>query len=116
MATVEGICQRTMPPEVMKKVSLELDMSSCCPPEKLTYVLTKGGYSRCEQVEGPGQFALRGGILDFFSPAHEFPVRIEYWGDDIDSMSYFDPVSYTHLDVYKRQGKLINMLRTLASS
>lgn len=102
VATVEGICQRTMPPEVMKKVSLEIDMSSCCPPEKLTYVLTKGGYSRCEQVEGPGQFALRGGILDFFSPAHEFPVRIEYWGDDIDSMSYFDPSTQRRTEVIER--------------
>ena len=44
-----------------------------------------------EQVEGVGQFALRGGILDFFSPAHPKPVRVEFFGDEIDAMGLFDP-------------------------
>ena len=43
-----------------------------------------------DEVEGPGQFARRGGILDLFSPAEEQPVRMEFWGDEIDSMGYFD--------------------------
>lgn len=41
-------------------------------------------------VEGPGQFSRRGGILDIFSPGAERPVRAEFWGDEIDSMGFFD--------------------------
>ena len=44
-------------------------------------------------MEGTGQFALRGGILDVFSPGLDLPVRMEFWGDEIDSMGLFDPVT-----------------------
>ena len=52
--------------------------------------LTAAGYSRCGQVEGPGQFALRGGILDVFSPSMDQPVRCEFFDDEIDSIRSFD--------------------------
>jgi transcription-repair coupling factor (superfamily II helicase) len=42
-------------------------------------------------VEGPGQFALRGGILDIYSPAADQPIRAEFFGDELDTMGYFDP-------------------------
>ncbi|HJD47698.1 MAG TPA: transcription-repair coupling factor [Candidatus Mediterraneibacter norfolkensis] len=48
------------------------------------------GYEREEQIEGPGQFAVRGGILDVFPLTEELPVRIELWGDEIDSIRRFD--------------------------
>ena len=51
--------------------------------------LTGLGYLCTEQVDGPGQFAVRGGIVDIFSPAHEKPARLEFWGDEIDLLSYF---------------------------
>ena len=51
----------------------------------------QAGYTRCDQVEGVGQFALRGGILDVFSPLMEQPVRCEFFDDEIDSMGAFDP-------------------------
>lgn len=51
--------------------------------------LTGLGYLCTEQVDGPGQFAVRGGIVDIFSPAHEKPARLELWGDEIDLLSYF---------------------------
>lgn len=53
--------------------------------------LTQMGYIRCDIIDAPGQFAIRGGILDVFSPGIIAPVRIELFGDDIDSMRYFDP-------------------------
>ena len=61
--------------------------------EELTAHLTEAGYVRCEQVEGPGQFALRGGILDVYSPAMEAPVRAEFFGDEVDALGIFDPVT-----------------------
>ena len=60
--------------------------------------LTAAGYARCEQVEGPGQFAVRGGILDFYSPAAEQPVRAEFWGDELDSMGVFDPATQRRVE------------------
>ena len=54
-------------------------------------VITVGaGYSRCEQVEGQSQFSIRGAIVDIFPVQSALPVRIEMWGDEIDSISYFD--------------------------
>ena len=55
------------------------------------------GYDREIEVAGPGQFAVRGGILDVYPLTEELPVRIELWGDEVDSIRTFDPVSYTHL-------------------
>ena len=51
------------------------------------------GYTRCQQVEGMGQFALRGGILDVFGPGMEAPVRVEFFGDEVDAMGAFDLAS-----------------------
>ena len=52
--------------------------------------LIAGGYTRTEQVEGAGQFALRGGILDVFSPGEERPLRCEFFDDELDSMGEFE--------------------------
>lgn len=52
--------------------------------------LASMGYERESQIEGPGQFAVRGGIVDVFPLTEELPVRIELWGDEIDSIRSFD--------------------------
>ena len=93
VATVEALLQRTIPKDQLAGVRFVLDSQGTYDLNELAQRLTAAGYSRCEQVEGVGQFALRGGILDFFSPAHEKPVRVEFWGDDVDSMGLFDPSS-----------------------
>ena len=90
VASVSGLMQRTLPPAALLGAALVVDDGGSLPPETLEEALHRCGYARCEQVEGPGQYARRGGILDFFSPADAEPVRIEFWGDDIDSMSRFD--------------------------
>ena len=93
VATVEALLQRTLPPEIFHRACLTLSASGTYDLSRLAEQLAEAGYTRCEQVEGVGQFALRGGILDFFSPAQEKPVRVEFWGDEVDSMGLFDPVS-----------------------
>mgnify|MGYP000888699760 CR=1 FL=1 len=55
--------------------------------------LTRAGYSRASLVEGVGQFALRGGILDVYSPGEKQPVRCEFFGDELDAMGFFDPTT-----------------------
>ena len=56
------------------------------------------GYERVGQVEGSGQFAVRGGILDIFPLTEENPVRIELWGDEIDSIRSFDVESQRSIE------------------
>ena len=90
MATAEGLLQRAMPPEVFRRAAFEIDMQTQAAPEDVEDALLRCGYSRAVQVEGPGQFSRRGGILDFFSPAHASPSAMEFWGDEIDSMGFFD--------------------------
>ncbi len=91
VATVEALLQRTMPREILKHCCRELKPGDICDLNQLAEDLSAAGYTRCEQVEGVGQFALRGGILDIFSPAMEQPVRVEFFGDEIDAMGSFDP-------------------------
>src|ERR1700724_1117600 len=61
--------------------------------EGLLAHLNTVGYSSADVVEMPGQYALRGGILDVYSPEAERPVRIEFFGDEVDSIRKFDPAS-----------------------
>ena len=90
VASAAGLIQRTIPPAVLLDSVLPIENGGTYSPEKIEQALLQCGYSRSDQVEGTGQFARRGGILDFFSPASREPVRIEFWGDEIDSMSNFD--------------------------
>ena len=89
-ATVEGLLQRTLPPEELAAHTVVLDAKGSYDLNALADRLAALGYTRCQQVEGVGQFALRGGILDVFSPGADNPVRVEFWDRDVDSMGPFD--------------------------
>ncbi|MBC5738783.1 transcription-repair coupling factor [Lawsonibacter faecis] len=90
VVTVEALMQRTMPRTLLTQASLCLRLGETYDLNELAETLAAAGYTRCDQVEGVGQFALRGGILDFFSPAERAPVRVEFFGDEVDSMGLFD--------------------------
>ncbi|MBR4952947.1 MAG: transcription-repair coupling factor, partial [Oscillospiraceae bacterium] len=90
VCTVAALLQRAIPPEAMRECSMELSASGTYPIEEIEKTLLRCGYVHRVQVEGAGQFSRRGGILDFFSPAYPNPIRIEFWGDDVDSMGFFD--------------------------
>ncbi|MCI7726866.1 MAG: transcription-repair coupling factor [Clostridiales bacterium] len=87
----EALSLRTMPRSVLKSAAFTLEVGQEYPLDDLTDRLVSAGYSRCGMVEGPGQFALRGGILDVYSPATDQPIRAEFFGDELDTMGYFDP-------------------------
>ena len=91
VCTVESILQRTIPKTLLTQAAQVVRMGERHDLGELAGTLAAAGYTRCEQVEGVGQVALRGGILDFFSPAHPKPVRVEFFGDEIDAMGLFDP-------------------------
>ena len=89
--TWDSLSQRTVPPAVLKKSAFRLKVGNEYSLDAILQRLSQAGYSRCGMVEGPGQFSVRGGILDLFSPAAELPVRAEFFGDELDTMGYFDP-------------------------
>lgn len=91
VATVEALQQRTLPPAVLASACRVLEPGRSIDLDQLTQALAAAGYTRCDQVEGAGQFALRGGILDVYSPGMAAPVRAEFWGDELDTMGTFDP-------------------------
>lgn len=69
---------------------IEIEAGAVIDFQKLQEELVHLGYERESQIEGPGQFAVRGGILDVYPLTEEIPVRIELWGDEIDSIRSFD--------------------------
>ncbi len=89
----EALSQRTIPAQVLKEGVFRLEVGREYALEELLFRLSCAGYSRCSMVEGPGQFAVRGGIVDIFSPAADCPIRAEFFGDELDTMGYFDPAT-----------------------
>ncbi|MBR5381267.1 MAG: transcription-repair coupling factor, partial [Oscillospiraceae bacterium] len=101
-ASVDGVMQRTLPPEALERYAFAIDEAETYDLTELTERLAQAGYVRTEQVEGAGQYAVRGGILDVFSPAHEKPVRCEFFGDEIDSMGFFDVSTQRRTEMAKK--------------
>lgn len=90
VCTASALCQRTVPPEQLQRSAFTLENGGSYSLEDTELRLLLCGFRRTDQVEGPGQFSRRGGILDFFTPGYQNPIRCEFWGDDIDSMGFFD--------------------------
>ena len=88
--SISALLQRAIPPEALKRAAFTITDGATVAMEDVIDALLRCGYSRTDQVEGPGQFAVRGGILDFFTPFEHEPVRVEFWGDSVDSMGRFD--------------------------
>lgn len=98
IASAEAIMKYTVPRSVLQSHLVKIDMDSQIGIEGLCRLLVASGYTRCQTVCGKGQFAVRGGIVDIFVPSYDNPVRIEFWGDDIDSLKTFDIESQRRID------------------
>ncbi|MBQ4465923.1 MAG: transcription-repair coupling factor, partial [Oscillospiraceae bacterium] len=98
LASVEAAMQPTIPPEILRASFLTIAHDSTVDLPELTKKLLAAGYTRCENVEGKGQFAIRGSIVDIFPVQMTSPVRMELWGDEIDTLSYFDPETQRRTD------------------
>ncbi len=89
--TWDALSQRTIPRPTLSQAVFTLEIGREYQLEDLLQRLTRSGYTRCSMVEGPGQFAVRGGIVDIFSPSADRPFRAEFFGDELDTMGFFDP-------------------------
>ncbi|MBO5049386.1 MAG: transcription-repair coupling factor [Oscillospiraceae bacterium] len=94
----DALSQRTIPPEILQNAVFEIHAGSEYSLDAIQEKLVGAGYAHCAMVEGPGQFAVRGGILDIYSPAADHPVRIEFFGDEVDTMGYFDPATQRRVE------------------
>lgn len=97
-ASAEAAMQFTIPETVLMPAVITLKTGGEYPPQKLAEELVKLGYIRCEQVEAPCQFSVRGDIVDIFPTQETMPVRIEFWGDEIDTISWFEPENQRRTD------------------
>lgn len=90
VSTIDAVMQFTMPKIKLQSCKFKITPGMNISPKEITQRLLDCGYERYEQVDGRGQFSLRGGILDIFITNSNHPVRIEFWGDTIDSISFFE--------------------------
>ncbi|MDO4272925.1 MAG: transcription-repair coupling factor [Eubacteriales bacterium] len=98
VTSVDGCMDFLMPLESIRKSLLRFKNDSPMDLEALKKSLVEMGYERVGQVEMPGQFSIRGGIIDIYSLTEENPWRIELWGDEIDSVRSFDAESQRSLE------------------
>lgn len=90
ITTPDAALQMTMPPDYLKECTISLSLDCEYDRDELISKLMMGGYVRSEMVDGVGQFAVRGGIVDIFPPLYDNPVRIDFFDTEIDQIGYFD--------------------------
>ena len=93
VTTVDGLMDHLLPLSMIRESCLNIMAGQTLDIEEIKTQLTNMGYERMGQVDGMGQFSVRGGILDVFPLTEEVPVRIELWGDEVDSIRSFDAES-----------------------
>src|SRR5271167_2962962 len=91
IAPVEAACMKLFPRDFYRALTLHLKAGEEYMPDMLVEHLLSAGYTKVDVVEMPGQVTLRGGILDVYSPEMDRPVRIDFFGDEIESIRKFDP-------------------------
>ncbi|MBR2053889.1 MAG: transcription-repair coupling factor [Clostridia bacterium] len=94
----DALLSRYMPAAAYAEQAVSLKVGDVTEPLQLVEKLVRMGYERVDMVEGPGQCALRGFIVDAFSPAEIGATRIEFFDDEVDSIRSFDPISQRSLD------------------
>ncbi len=109
VTTPDATLGYTVPPARLRERTVDILAGDVSDPDALCERLVEAGFCRVELTEGPGQFARRGGIIDIFPPyalyelgdsrrTGSFPVRIEFFGDEIDRLCIFDPETQRTLE------------------
>ncbi len=98
VTTLDALMEPQIPLERVKRDIVHISSSGQIKERELAEKLTELGYEKAYQVEAPGQFAIRGGILDIFDLTEENPYRVELWGEDVDSIRSFDVLSQRSIE------------------
>ena len=87
----KALCEKVISKKVLRKSTFGISVGEEIDLDFINEILQEYHFERVDQVYEPGQFAIRGGIVDVFSFAQELPYRIELFGDEVDSIRAFDP-------------------------
>ncbi|MCS6855113.1 MAG: transcription-repair coupling factor, partial [Elioraea sp.] len=93
LTTVNALVQRVPVPEVFRSSVLTVTKGARLPLERIVAFLEANGYGRANTVIEPGEYAVRGGLIDLFPAGREEPVRIDLFGDEVEEIRSFDPLS-----------------------
>ena len=93
VTSVPALLQKVLPKKTFTEACVLLNTGTTHERAPLTHALLRLGYHRVSIVEIPGEYSIRGGILDIFSTAHSNPLRVEFLGDSIESIRLFDPTT-----------------------
>jgi len=91
LTTLDSIDKRIISPAQFSRFTLTFHKGGKIEYQKLAEELTRGGYEKVDMVEVAGEFCLRGEILDVWSPNYDDPLRIVFFGEEIEEMRSFDP-------------------------
>ncbi len=83
----------TLSPARLRELAVGVSVGQILPPENLCQSLVSLGFATVDTVDGKGQFSRRGGIVDFWGGETDAPVRVEFFGDEVDRLVYFDPIT-----------------------
>jgi len=97
VTSVAAAMHRVIPRLIFEQAVLRFQVGHSCEREPMLAALLRLGYRRVSVVEIPGEFSVRGGIVDIFSTAYGDPVRIEFLGDHVESIRLFDPSTQTSI-------------------
>ena len=99
ITTIDAFAEPMLPAEVIKDNVFSVRKGSIVDERAIVIKLTNMGYERCTcQVEKPGQFAVRGGIIDVYNLTADNPVRVELWGDEVESIRAFDVMTQKSIE------------------
>ncbi len=93
LTSVNAALQRVMPRSVLRTATFEGKVGGEIDLEHLNLFLVQNGYMRNDTVREPGDFAIRGGIIDLYASGYDKPLRIDLFGDEIESIKHFDPLT-----------------------
>lgn len=98
ITTIDAFMTPLLPLEVIKDNIFTIEKGAVIDEKAVAIKLVQMGYEKCYQVDSPGQFSIRGGIIDIFDLCMDNPVRIELWGDDVESIRSFDVLSQRSIE------------------
>ncbi len=93
LTTVNAVLQRVLPKDYMAKTAVRISSGASIGMNAIAERLEGAGFNRSGTVMEPGEYAMRGGILDMFPPGQGRPVRLDFFGDTLESIRVFDPVT-----------------------
>ncbi|MBD3184259.1 transcription-repair coupling factor [Candidatus Poribacteria bacterium] len=115
VTSIQALMQKLISPQLFLSAAIRFAVGDIIDLDNITETLIHSGYQRLDMVEMKGDFALRGGIMDIFPLAYDIPIRIELFGDEVDSIREFDPISQLSTQRKKDEAWVVPMSEIILS-